>query len=62
MNCIIYLVRSSEKDVEEFNKSLSLLEKNLLAFTKYTDVIVFVEDSFDEYKSKVDTNLKLRYE
>ena len=62
MNCIIYLVRSSEKDVEEFNKSLSLLEKNLLAFTKYTDVIVFVEDSFEEYKSKVDTNLKLRYE
>ena len=44
MNSIIYLVRSSEKDVEEFNKSLSLLEKNLLAFTKYTDVIVFVED------------------
>ncbi len=62
MNCVIYLVRSSQEDVDMFNKSLDLLENNLLKFTEYTDVIVFVEDSFQEYKSKVKTNLKLRYE
>ena len=45
MNCIIYLVRSSDQDVDDFNKSLYLLEKNLLAFTTNTDVIVFVEES-----------------
>ena len=45
MNCIIYLVRSSEKDVEEFNKSLGLLEENLLKYTT-ADVLVFVEESF----------------
>ena len=60
MNCIIYLVRSSEKDVEEFNKSLSLLEENLLKYTT-ADVLVFVEESFEEYKSKVETNLEFFY-
>lgn len=62
MNCIIYLVRSSDQDVDDFNKSLYLLEKNLLAFTTNTDVIVFVEESFEEFKSKVDTNLKINYQ
>ena len=61
MNCIIYLVRSSEKDVEEFNKSLSLLEENLLKHTT-ADVLVFVEESFEKYKSKVETNLELLYQ
>ena len=62
MNCIVYLVRSSDTDVEMFNRSLDLLEKNVLAFTKDTDVLVYVEESFEEYKSSVQTNLKLRYE
>ena len=61
MNCIIYLVRSSEKDVEEFNKSLALLEENLLKYTT-ADILVFVEESFEKYKSKVETNLELLYQ
>ena len=61
MNCIIYLVRSSEKDVEEFNKSLGLLEENLLKYTA-ADVLVFVEESFEKYRSKVETNLELLYQ
>ena len=47
MNCIIYLVRTSDKDVEQFNESLELLEKNLLNYTDSTDVLVFVEESFE---------------
>ena len=43
-NCIIYLVRSSNQDVEDFNKSLKLLETNLLSQTKNVDVIVFCEE------------------
>ena len=61
MNCIIYLVRSSDKDIEEFNKSLSLLEENLLKYTDSTDVLVFIEESFLEHMSKVKTNLDLKY-
>ena len=62
MNCILYLVRSSDQDVEDFNKSLRLVEENLLPYTNSTDVLVFCEESFEEYKSKVQTNLNLRYE
>jgi alpha 1,2-mannosyltransferase len=55
-NCIIYLVRTSEKDLEDLNKSLELLDKNLLAFTPTVDVILFHESSFDEsYKQRVCT-------
>lgn len=61
-NCIIYLVRSSNQDVEDFNKSLKLLENNLLSQAKNTDVIVFCEESFNDYKSKVDTNIPLKYQ
>lgn len=61
MNCIIYLVRSSDEDVEMFNKSLDLLEKNLLRFSSNIDVIVFVEKSFDSYKEKIKTNIELQY-
>ena len=60
MNCIIYLVRSSDEDVEMFNKSLALLEENVLKFTS-ADVLVFVEDSFFPYVEKVQTNLNLKY-
>ena len=59
MNCIIYLVRTSDKDVEQFNESLELLEKNLLNYTDSTDVLVFVEESFEPYKPKVKTNYLL---
>ena len=62
MNCIIYLVRTSDKDVEQFNESLELLEKNLLNYTDSTDVLVFVEESFEPYKPKVKTNLELLYQ
>ena len=62
MNCILYLVRSSDQDVEDFNKSLALVEQNLLPYTNSTDVLVFVEPSFEEYKSKVQTNIELKYE
>jgi len=62
MNCILYLVRSSDQDVEDFNKSLALLEQNLLPYTNSTDVLVFVEPSFEEYKSKVQTSIELKYE
>ena len=62
MNCILYLVRSSDQDVEDFNKSLRLVEENLLPYTNSTDVLVFCEESFEEYKSKIQTNLSLRYE
>jgi alpha 1,2-mannosyltransferase len=62
MNCIVYLVRSSEQDVENFNRSLSLVESNLKPNTKNFDVIVFCEDSFNEFKSKVNTNLQLTYQ
>ena len=61
MNCIIYLVRSSDEDVEMLNQSLALLEENLLRFTSNTDVLVFVEDTFLDYKDKVQTNLDLKY-
>lgn len=62
MNCIVYLVRSSEKDVQDFNESLSLLETNLLSHTKSTDVLVYCEESFESYKSQVQSNISLRYE
>jgi len=62
MNCILYLVRSSDKDLIDFNKSLELLEKNLIPFTKNVDLVVFCENSFDEYKSEVKTNLNIKYQ
>lgn len=62
MNCILYLVRSSDQDLEDFNKSLKLIEQNLLPYTNSTDVLVFCEDTFEDYKSKVQTNLNIRYE
>ena len=36
-NCILYLLRSSTEDIEMFNKSISLVEKNLISFTQNTD-------------------------
>lgn len=62
MNCILYLVRSSEEDLNDFNKSLSLLETNLIPFTGEVDLVVFCEESFEEYKSKVETQLNIKYQ
>jgi len=62
VNCIIYLVRSSEEDVENFNRSLFLVEENVVPTTNNFDVIVFCEPSFDELKSKVKTKLNLIYQ
>lgn len=62
MNCIIYLVRSSEQDVINFNKSLFLLEENLFPNTKNFDIIVFCEPCFEQFKSKVNTKFELKYQ
>jgi hypothetical protein len=62
MNCILYLVRSSEEDLNDFNKSLSLLETNLIPFAEEVDLVVFCEESFEEYKSKVETQLNIKYQ
>ena len=61
MNCILYLVRSSEDDLKDFNKSLALLEENLLPFTGEVDLVVFCEESFEEYKPRVETKQNIRY-
>lgn len=61
MNCIIYLVRSTDEDVEMLNQSLALLEENLLKFTSNTDVLIFVENTFTDLNDKVQTNLDLKY-
>ena len=62
MNCIVYLVRSSEDDLIDFNKSLSLLEKNLIPFTDNVDLVVFCEKSFEKFKSRVETQLDIKYQ
>ena len=62
MNCILYLVRSSDDDLIDFNKSLELVEKNLVPFTNDVDLLVFCEKSFENYKPKVKTNLNIRYQ
>lgn len=56
-NCILYLVRSSKEDLEFLNQSLNLLEKNLLSTLdkETTDILLFHESSFEEYKSKIKT-------
>lgn len=62
MNCIVYLVRSSEDDLIDFNKSLSLLEKNLIPFIDNVDLVVFCEKSFEKFKSRVETQLDIKYQ
>lgn len=62
MNCILYLVRSSEEDLNNFNTSLSLIEKNLIPFTNNVEVLIFCEKSFGSYKNRVITNLNLKYQ
>jgi alpha 1,2-mannosyltransferase len=54
-NCILYLVRTSPDDVEMLNKSLGLIEVNVLSSIRVeTDVLLFHEKSFDRnYRNKV---------
>ena len=61
-NCILYLVRSSQDDLNDFNKSISLVEENLIPKTNNVDIIVFCEKSFEQYKSEVKTNLNIQYQ
>ncbi len=54
-NCIVYLVRTSDKDLDSLNKSLELLDQNLLRYTDKLDVIIFHEKSFEDghYKERM---------
>ena len=54
-NCILYLVRSSQNDIDMLNKSLLLVSLNLIpALKKKIDIIIFHEKSFDSsYQRKV---------
>lgn len=57
-NCILYLIRSSDEDLEMLNKSLELLQKNLLSSLKQdVDILIFHEKDFESYKDNV---LKLK--
>lgn len=56
-NCVVYLVRTSDEDVILLNKSLSLIDENLLETTNNTDVVIFHEESFNNRKKDV-TSLK----
>jgi alpha 1,2-mannosyltransferase len=60
-NCITYLLRSSKEDIEMLNKSLFLLEKNLLHRTKNYDVIIFYEKDLGNLKDDINTNLNLLF-
>ena len=54
-NCILYLVRTSQDDLDMLNRSLGLVEAHVLSSLKEkTDIILFHEKSFDStYKEKV---------
>lgn len=61
MDCIIYLVRNSQEDIEMLNISLFLLQENLLKFTKGYDVIVFHEVGFEEYKKNIKSDIRIKF-
>lgn len=54
-NCILYLVRTSEDDLQMLNKSLGLLDAHVLpSLSERADIILFHEASFDEqYRARV---------
>ena len=60
-NCIVYLLRSSIDDINMINKSLSLLENNLMCFTNSFDIIIFHEKDLGELKNGIISNHKLIY-
>jgi alpha 1,2-mannosyltransferase len=51
-NCVLYLVRTSEKDIEDLILSLDFLYSNLLCLTE-ADVILFHENDFEKYKDRI---------
>lgn len=59
-NCIIYLVRSSQDDIEMLNKSLALLYGNLLRHTA-ADVIIFHEKDFYGFISEIKAEFEIKY-
>ncbi len=52
-NCILYLVRTSEEDLENLNKSLSLVKENVLPNNPGVDILLFHEEDFTFMKSRV---------
>lgn len=44
---ICYLVNNNSKYVEDFNKSIHLLNENYLKYYQYVDIIIFHEKDFD---------------
>jgi len=58
-NCITYLVRASDQDIDHFNRSLDLIEKNLLPFCRDVDIIVFHEKDLAPFKNKISSNIPL---
>jgi len=60
-DCVVYLLRSSQDDIEMLNKSLNLLDNNLLRFTKNCDVIIFHESDLGELRNGIQTNIDLQF-
>jgi len=60
-NCIIYLLRSSQEDIDMLNKSLGLLELNLLQFTRNCDVIIFHENDLYSLKGSIHSSIPLMF-
>ena len=60
-DCILYLIRTSEADVEDLNESLALVEANVLPFCSNVDVLIFHEKSFDQFKGSVRFSSSIRY-
>ena len=48
-SCIVYLVRSTKEDIDGLNKSLDLVSKNILPYTKDLDILLFHEESLDNF-------------
>ena len=59
-NCILYLVRTSEEDLINLNKSLSLVYENVLPNNPGVDIVLFHEESFVECMHRVLTKEGVR--
>lgn len=55
-NCIVYLVRASQEDIESLNKSLQLLSENVLPFLdEQPDIVLFHEPDLKPYVEDIVT-------
>lgn len=53
-NCVLYLVRSTQEDIDSLNKSLSLLQTNVIDSCKTKpDILLFHENSLSEFKEQI---------